>query len=96
MSNIALYGNTSKLTLSLKSIEEEFKVLHAREVLQLRESMDPKVSRAGVAVKTVRKWRAEAAVEQAEARLRHGVLVGTVARGRGGLGKSATAPLSTY
>ena len=86
LSNIALYGKTCKLTLPLKSIEEEFKVLRAREVLQFRESADSKVSGAGVAVKTGRKWRAEAAVEQAESRLRHRVLVGTVARGRAGLG----------
>lgn len=73
--------NTGKLPLPLKSIEEEFKVLRAREVLQFRESADPKVSGAGVAVKTGRKWRAEAAVEQAESPVRHRVLVGTVARG---------------
>lgn len=80
LSSIALYGNTCKLRLPLKSIEEEFKVLHAREVLQSQESSDPKVSGAGVAVKTGRKWRAEAAVEQAESRLCHGVPVGAVAR----------------
>ncbi|XP_077083545.1 uncharacterized protein LOC143736754 isoform X1 [Siphateles boraxobius] len=89
LSNIALYGNSCKLILPLKSIEEEFKVLRAREVLQFRESTDPKVSGAGVVVKTRRKWRAEVAVEQAESRLRHGVLVGTVARGRAGLGAIA-------
>lgn len=77
MSNIALYGNTGKLTLPLKSIEEEFKVLRAREVLQFRKAP----SGAEVAVKTGRKWRAEAAVEQAESPVRHRVLVGTVARG---------------
>ena len=54
LSNIALYGNTCKLTLPSKSIEEEFKVLRARELLQYRESADPKVSGAGVAVKTGR------------------------------------------
>lgn len=88
MSNIALYGNTCKLALPLKSIDK-FKVLHAREVLQLHESTDPEVSGAGVAVKTGRKLRAEAGMQQAEARLRHGVLVVTVARGRAGLGTSA-------
>lgn len=45
--------------------------------------------RARVAVKTGRKWRAEVGVEQAESRLCHGVLVGTVARGRSGLGAIA-------
>lgn len=86
LSSIALYGNTCKLQLTLKSIEEEFKVLRVRELLQLLESRDPTVSRAGVEVKTGRKWRAEVAVDQAESRLRHGVLVGAVARGRTGLG----------
>lgn len=40
-----------------------------------------KVSWAEVAVKSSKKWRAEVAVEQAESRLRHGVLVEVVARG---------------
>ncbi|GAA6088619.1 uncharacterized protein LOC109140547, partial [Tachysurus ichikawai] len=86
LSSIALYGNTGNLQLPLKSIEEEFKVLRVREVLQYRESRDPKVSGAGVVVKTGRKWRSEAAVDQAESRLSHGVLVGALARGRAGLG----------
>ncbi|GAA6088928.1 uncharacterized protein LOC109140547, partial [Tachysurus ichikawai] len=86
LSSIALYGNTGKLQLPLNSIEEEFKVLRVREVLQYRESRDPKVSGAGVVVKTGRKLRAEAAVDQAvESRLCHGVLVGALARGRAGL-----------
>lgn len=59
----------AKLTLPLKSIEEEFKVLQAREVLQLWESTDPKVSRAEVAVKTGMKRRAEVAVEETESHL---------------------------
>lgn len=41
-----------KLTLPLKSTEEEFKVLRAREVLQFQELADPKVSGAGVTVRT--------------------------------------------
>lgn len=94
LSNIDLYGNTCKLTLPLKSIEEEFKVLRAREVLQFCGSMDPKVSGAGVAVKTGSKWRAEAAVELAESWLRRGVLVGTMARGRAGLGTIAPPVLT--
>lgn len=84
--SIALYGNACKLSLPLKSIEEELKVLHTREVLQLWESKDPKVSGAGDVVKTDRKRRAEVAVEQVESCLWHGVLVGSVARGRAGLG----------
>lgn len=75
-----------KLRLTLKSVEEEFKVLCVREVLQYRESSDPKVIGARVVVKTGRKWRAEAAVEAAEARMRHKVLVGAVAKRRASLG----------
>ena len=56
--------------------------MHAREVLQFRDAMDLKVSGAGVVVKTVKKWRAEAALEQAELWLCHGVLVGTETRTR--------------
>lgn len=75
-----------KLRLALKSVEEEFKVLRVREVLQYRESSDPKVIGGRVVVKTGRKWRAEAAVEAAEAQMRHKVLVGAVAKGRASLG----------
>lgn len=50
------------------------------------ESTDTKVSLAGIEVRTGRKWRAQEAVDQAEARLRHSVLVGTVTSGRAGLG----------
>ena len=61
-----------------------------REVLQYRESSDPKVSQAGIEVRTGRKWRAAEAVNAAESRLRHRVLVGTVAQGRAGLGSGTT------
>lgn len=44
------------------------------------------MAEAGVAVRTGRKWIAEAAVEGAEEGLRHKVLVGAVARGRAGIG----------
>lgn len=55
-------------------------------MLQLWESIELKVSGAGVAVKTVRKWRAEVEVDEAESCLHLGVLRGTVTRGRTGLG----------
>ena len=40
----------------------EFMITHAKEVLQHRESSDPKVSHAGIVVRTGRKWRAREAV----------------------------------
>lgn len=64
LSSIALYGNIGKLTLPLKPIQEKSKVLRAREVLELCKSTEPKVSGAGLAVRTGRKWKAEAAVEE--------------------------------
>lgn len=81
LSSIALYGNTNKLQLPFKSLEEEFKVTRAREVVQYRDSSDPKVAKAGIQVRTGRKWRAEEAVQEADARLCHRSLVGVVTRG---------------
>ncbi|KAL0159871.1 hypothetical protein M9458_043596, partial [Cirrhinus mrigala] len=79
LSCIALYGHTNKLQLPFSGLIEEFKVTRAREVLLYRDSPDTRV-------RTGRKWRAQEAVQLAEARLRHGVLVGSVAVGRAGLG----------
>ncbi|XP_076860736.1 uncharacterized protein LOC143513938 [Brachyhypopomus gauderio] len=91
LSSIALYGNSNKLQLPFSGLVEEFKVTRAREVMLYRDSADNRVSSAGITVRTGRKWKAQEAVEQAEARLRHGILVGTVAVGRAGLG-SFTRP----
>lgn len=68
-------------------------VARAREVLQYRESKDPKLFQAGIEVRTGRKWRAKEAVDQAESRLCHKELVGAVATGRAGLG---TIPTTQY
>lgn len=95
LSSIALYGHRNKLQLPLKSLEDEFKVTRAREVLQYRDSRDPRVAKAGIEVRTGRKWKAEGAVQQAEARLHHNRLVGAVARGRAGLGSFATPHIDT-
>ncbi|XP_061896514.1 uncharacterized protein LOC133645675 [Entelurus aequoreus] len=95
LSSIALYGNSNKLQLPFKSLEEEFKVTRAREVVQYRDSRDPKVAKAGIQVRTGRKWRAEEAVQEADARLRHRSLVGAVTRGRAGLGFFPTPQLNT-
>lgn len=68
LSSIALYGHHTKLQLPFKSLEEEFKVTRTREVVQYRHSSDPKVAKAGIQVRTGRKWRAEEAVQEAETR----------------------------
>lgn len=89
LSSITLYGNTYKMRLS-KSIEEEFKILCVREVLQYCKSSYHKVSGERVAVKTSRKLRAEVAIAGAESQLHHGVLIGAVSQGNAGLGIFAT------
>ncbi len=86
LSNIGLYGNTNKLRLPFSSVREEFIVAQAREHLQYSGSRDAKVSGAGIVVRTGRKWKAAEAVQQAETRLKHKAILGTVAQGRAGLG----------
>ena len=86
LTNIALYGHSTKLKLPFSSVTEEFKVSRAREVMQYRDSDDPMVSTANISVRTGRKWRAQEAVDRAETRLNHSVIVGNVATGRAGLG----------
>ncbi|XP_049897834.1 uncharacterized protein LOC126388657 [Epinephelus moara] len=88
LSSIALYGRNNKLKLPFSSLTEEFMVTRAREVLLYRDSSDVKVSSAGIEVRTGRKWKAHEAVNQAEFRLQHSELVGTVASGRSGLGSN--------
>ena len=80
LSSIALYGCNNKLQLLFKSFEEEFKVSRTREVVHDRDSNNPKVVNAGIQVRTGRKWRAEEAVQEAEARLHRRSLVDVVTR----------------
>lgn len=83
---MALYGKSNILQLPFRGLKEEFMVSQTREVLQYRNSRDPKVSAAGIEVRTGRKCKAGEALEVAESRLRQKELVGSVARGRAGLG----------
>lgn len=63
---------TSTLQMAFSGLTEEFKVARTR----------CKVSKAGIEVRTGRKWKAEKAVVVAESCLRQKTLVGTVATGR--------------
>lgn len=51
----SLNSNALSLQLPIKSLKEEFKVTRAKEVLLYRELRDPKVSRAGIEMRTGRK-----------------------------------------
>ncbi len=83
ITSIVLYAWKNNLQLPFSGL---IMVFQAREVLLYRESNDTKVSLAGIEVRMGSKWRAQEAVNQAEAQLRHSVLVGTVESGRAGLG----------
>lgn len=86
LSTAALYGRSNVLQLPFNSLVEEFKVTRVREQLQYKESNDPKVVAACIQSRTGRKWRAENELEIAEDRLRHKAILGTIAKGRAGLG----------
>jgi len=68
-SSKGLYGKSTKLQIPLTSLVEEYKVAKTRLYLTLRDSEDEKVSKAGIEVRTGRKWSVTKAVEQAESSL---------------------------
>ncbi len=70
--------------LPFSSVREKFII--AREHLQYSGSRDAKVSGAGIVVRTGRTWKVAEAVQQAETRLKHKAIIGTVVQGRAGLG----------
>lgn len=59
-------------------------------MLEYKESSDPNVFQDGIEVRTEKKCRAHEAVNQAESRLWHRAMVGTVTNGRAGLGSIPT------
>ncbi len=85
-SSVGLYSTGSKLQLPIRAITEEYKATKARQVMMLKESKDEKIIDAGIEVRTGRKWKASEAVKDAESRLQHKDIVGTLAHGRLGLG----------
>ena len=95
MTSIGLYNKSGMLQLPLSSIVEEYKVAKTRLVLTLRESNDTYVSRAGIEVRTGRRWSAAQAVDQAESRLKHQDIVGTKCMGKQGLGMNTRQPWSS-
>ena len=84
--NIGLYSNTAKLSLPISSITEEYKVGKIRAIATLRNSQDIIVRQSNPQVKTGRKWNAEESLSEAEARIQHKKIIGTICKGRRGLG----------
>ena len=57
-----------------------------KRLLQYIESEDPKVAAAGIQIRSDRKWSAKIELQVAEERLRHKAILGSIAKGRAGLG----------
>ena len=87
LSGAALFGNRNALRLPFSSFVEEFKTTKTRELLQYAESEDLKVAAAaGIQIISGRKLSAERKLQVAEERLRHKAILGSIAKGRSGLG----------
>ncbi|XP_019639899.1 PREDICTED: uncharacterized protein LOC109481744 [Branchiostoma belcheri] len=89
--SVGLYSTSAKLQLPITAMTEEFKVGKARALLTLEGSRDPRVSQAGIQLRSGRKWAVDKAVDEAKSRLRHSDIVGVVAQGRLGLGAGKVA-----
>jgi hypothetical protein len=83
---LGLYTSSGKLQLPISSLVEEFKVAKARLLMTLNNSPDECISRAGIELRTGRKWSVSQAVDVAKNRLVHQDIVGTTNTGRQGLG----------
>ena len=69
----------------MTSLVEEYKVAKVRHTMILHDNKDDKVQGAQLDHRTRFKWKAQDALDEAESRLRHKDLVGTVTQGRLGL-----------
>ena len=87
-SSIGLFSSSSKLQLPLKSVLDQYQITKVRKVMMLDNSKDSCVNSANIQIDCGRKWKASEAVSNAKQRLMHKDLVGTVVRGREGLGCS--------
>ena len=92
LSSVALYGK-GILQLPINSLVEEFKCAKVRTELLLTGSKDRIVSGLAPNPSKGRKWKPKVAVQEAEAALRHGEIMGNVQIGRGGLGRTSGKPM---
>ena len=88
------YSKTGKLQLPYTDVVEEFKAAKARLLVTLKESEDPGVKGAEVRVDGGRKSDTQAAVEEAESRLKMQELTGFPNKGKEGLGLNPRVPFS--
>ena len=86
LTNVALYSSSKKIKLPTLSLVEEFKLGKARLFQMLHDSHDPLVKNAQCSLITGQKWKVKIAVENTESALKMKEIIGTVAKGRAGLG----------
>ena len=87
-----IYSKSGKLQLPFTDVSEEFKAAKARLLVTLKEADDPCVKGADVNVDGGRKADTQAAVEEAESRLKMMELTGVPNRGKEGLGLHPKIP----
>ena len=85
-SDINLYSKSSPAALPVSSVVEEFKVSKVRTTLLLQHSKDKIAIGTKVRTPKNRKWSPQAAIVDAEMKLKQADKVSTVAEGRKGLG----------
>ena len=85
-SNVGLYGKTTVLVLPLSAITEEYHVTKVRAAIILHDSEDAIINKSDIKFYTGRKWTTNKAIQEAESRLKYKAIVGTVCKGRQGLG----------
>lgn len=72
--------------MALCPVAEEFKTANVRLAMMLQDSDDQAVLQVNITVETGWKWKTSGALREAEERLQHADIMGTVTQGRLGLG----------
>ena len=85
--DLNLFSQSSPASLQL---EEEFKTCQVRPALLIRDAKDHTFHNMAPEVSKKMKWSPQAAIVEAESRLRTNKIVGIIARGRSGLGSFRT------
>ena len=91
-SDINLYSKSSPAALPVSSVVEEFKVSKVRTTLLLQHSKDEIARGTKVRTPKNRKWSPQAAIVDAETKLKQADIVGTIAEGRKGIGNHGIIP----
>ena len=86
LSTSCMYSKSAKLRLPFSSLQEEFKVVKARNLVTFQDSTDPCIQGANIDVDEGRKADTRKDIELSEARLKLKDIIGVTNKGREGLG----------